>query len=165
MEKRGSITDLTYIMTGIFTVALISILVSLLVSNLNSEFQEVDVIDSRAKSASTLMSDDVPNVMNVGIIVIFFAMCIISFVLASLVPVHPVFLIFYILELVLVIWLGGGIANAYQTVIENPVFAVQAAQFEIATLFFRYFPFIVAIVGTILSIVMYKAKRSIIGYG
>lgn len=157
-RKKGSITDLPILIGGIFTVALVAILVTLLVNNINTQIQANDIIPTAGKTASTRMVDDVPNVMNGGIIFLFFGMCAVSLVLASLVPMHPIFLIFYFLEWVLLIWLGAGISNAYQAVIEMEILATEASQYQLTTYFFHYFPYALAIFGAILAIVMYKVK-------
>lgn len=162
MAKKGSITDLPFIIGGVFSVALVALLVSLLVININTEVQGNDEFPTNAKSASTKMSDDFPNVMDGGIVFIFFGMVIISLVLASLVPIHPVFIVFYLLEYIVLIWLGAGIANAYQAVIELDVMSAVADKYVLTTFFFRYFPFVVGVFGAILAIVMYKVKSSFI---
>ena len=160
--KRGSITDLPYIITGIFTFALIVLLVTLMVNQINDKVQDIDVFGTKAQEASTTLSDDFPAVISGMVLFLFFGLVLVSLVLASLVPIHPVFLIFYIFELLILIWLSAGIANAYQIIIENPVFAVEAGQYELTTFFFRYFPYVIGIVGAILAIVVYKAKERFI---
>lgn len=162
MEKKGSITDMPFIIGGIFSVALVALLVTLLVINLDVKIQVNDYFPTNAKTASTNMADDFPNVMDGGIIFIFFGLVIISLVLASLVPIHPIFIVFYLLEYILLIWLGGGIANAYQAVIELDIMSAVADRYTLTTFFFRYFPFIVGIFGALLAIIMYKVKGAFV---
>lgn len=164
MAKKGSISDLTFIIVGIFSVTVTALVVTLLLNNLDARVQDIDVFDADAKAASDKMTDDFPEVMDGAILFIFFAMVIISLVLASLVPIHPVFLIFFFLEWLLLIYVGGAIANTYQTIIESSVFAVEAGQYTITTFFFQYFPYVIGIVGAILAIVIYKTKQKLM-YG
>ncbi len=160
MEKKGSVTDLPFLITGIFTMAVTALLVSLLLWHINEKVQDNDIFEANAKSASEKMSDGFPRTMNGGIVFVFFAMSVISLVLASLVPIHPAFVVFYFLEWFLLIYVGGGIANAYQAIIENAAFAPIETYFTFSTLFFRYFPFVIGIVGALLAIVMYKARST-----
>ena len=162
LRKKGSLSDLPFIMVGIFTVAIVALLVTILVNNLDVQVQGNDVFTTKAKEASTQMSNDFPAVMDGGILFIFFALVLISLVLASLVPIHPAFLIFFFLEWLLLIYIGGVIANTYQEIIENPIFATEAGQYVITKFFFQYFPFIVGIVGAILAIVIYKTKEKFV---
>lgn len=159
LGKKGSITDLPFIVTGVFTFAIVAILVAFLVDNINTRVQDNDVFTTKAKTASSNMNNDFPTVVNTGIVFVFFGMCLISLILASLVPIHPVFLVFYFFEWIILIWLGGGIANAYQKLIELNLFSTQAAQFEAATFLFQYLPYVIMIVGALLAVVVYKTKQ------
>lgn len=161
-NKKGSISDMPFIMAGIFSVALTALIVTLLLNNINTQIQDINTFSTSAKEASSKMASDFPKVMDGGVLFIFFCMVLISLVLASLVPIHPVFLIFFLLEWFLLIYVGGAIANTYQIIIENPVFATEAGQYVITTFFFRYFPYIVGIMGAILAIVMYKTKEKFV---
>ncbi len=161
MGKKGSVTDLPFLMSGIFTMAITALLVSLLLWHINDKVQVNDIFEANAKSASQTMTEGFPTTMNSGIVFVFFAMSVISLVLASLVPIHPAFVIFYFLEWFLLIYLGGGIANAYQAIIESVAFAPIENYFTFSTFFFRYFPFVIGIIGALLAIVMYKARSTL----
>ena len=161
-RKKGSSKDLTFIIIGTFSVAITALLVTILLNNLNDNIQDMDVFNTEAKSASKTMAEDFPEVMDGGILLIFFGMVLISLALASLVPIHPIFLIFFLLEWFLLIYIGAAISNTYQMFIESPIFATEANQYVITTFFFRYFPYIIGIVGAILAIVIYKTKQRFI---
>lgn len=161
--KRGSITDLPYIMAGIFAVAVVAFLVTVVVNKIDDQVQSNSLFPANAQSASNQMKDDFPNVMNGGIVFLFFGMVFVSLVLASLVPVHPVFIPFYLLEYILLLWVSAGIANAYQQVVELAQFASVAAQYEFTIFFFQYFPYAVGFAGAILAIVLYKIKGNFVG--
>lgn len=160
-RKKGSVTDLPFLITGIFTMAVTALLVSLLLWHINDRVQVNDLFESNAKSASEKMSQGFPTTMNSGIVFVFFAMSAISLVLASLVPIHPAFVIFYFLEWFLLIYIGGAIANTYQAIIESAAFAPIETYFTFSTFFFRYFPFVIGIIGALLAIVMYKARGTL----
>lgn len=163
LGRRGSITDLPYIIAGIFSIAIFAFFVTLVLSSLNDKVQENNIFNTNAKDASQKMSDDFPAVMDGGIVFIFFAMVLVSLILASLIPVHPIFIPFYILEWLLLIWLGAGIANTYQAVTEVSFLANTAADFTLSIFFFQYFPYAIGFAGALLAIVMYKVKGNIIG--
>lgn len=160
LGTKGSITDLPFIMAGIFSIAVVAFLVTVMVTNLDNKVQDIDVFNTNAKDASEKMADDFPAVMDGGIIFIFFAMVFVSLILASLVPIHPIFLPFYLLEYVLLLWVSTGIANAYQKVAELSIFSATANQFGFTIFFFHYFPYAIGFAGAILAIVMYKVKKS-----
>jgi hypothetical protein len=158
IRKRGSITDLPYIMAGIFSFIFVAILVTYIVSSFNTQIQSNSLMPASAKSASSTMSNSFPQVIDGSILFLFFGMVIISIVLASFISVHPVFIIFYIFELILLVYVGAGIADAYQVVIETPALAAVAAKYTTATFFFRYFPYFIGLSGAALAMVMHKTR-------
>lgn len=164
MEKKGSASDLPLLMVGIFGIAVVALMVSLVLYHLNTSIQANTAFDADSKAAMNKMSTDFPVTINSSIIFIFFALCIISFILASMVSVHPAWFIAFLLEWLLVIWIGGGIANTYELLIDSAPLAPIAAQFAQTTFFFRYLPYVIGVVGAILASVMYKARDSV-GYG
>jgi len=162
LKKKGSITDIPYIIAGIFSVALVAFLVTVLLVNLDTEVQGNDIFTAGSKAASNKMTEDFPAVMDGGIIFIFFGMVLVSLILASLVPIHPIFLPFYLLEYILLLWLSAGIANTYQMFVEHALFVDVAAKYQFTIFFFQYFPYAVGFFGIILAIVMYKVKRGLL---
>jgi hypothetical protein len=160
-NKRASILDLPYLMGGVLTLAFIAILISILLYYFNVQVQANSVFPTEAKTAMAKMSTDYPKTMNFGIVLAFFGMCLVSLILASLTPTHPIFLIFFILEWVLLIWMGATIANTYQMVIENTALSVISNLFPLTTSLFRWFPWVVGIFGALMAIVIYRAKQQV----
>lgn len=161
-NKKGSISDMPFIIGGIFAFALTALVVTVLLNNLNTQIQANDLFNTRAKNAARDYAGAFPTVVDGSMLFVFFAACLVSIALAALVPVHPVFFIFYLLEFLLLIYLGAGIANAYEEIITNPIFATEEGQYPITIFFFRYFPFIIGVVGAVLAIVVYKTRQSFI---
>jgi hypothetical protein len=158
IRKKGSIVDITYLMVGIFTLTVIVLLVSLMAYHINSRVQEISIFSDDAKTASASMSTKFPQTMNTMLVVIFIVGCILSLILASQIPVHPAFLIVFIFEWLLMIWMGSWLADVYQVIIENSNLSVISESFVFTTFFFRFFPIIIGVVGVLLAIVMYKTR-------
>jgi len=156
--KKGSIVDITYLMVGIFTLTVIVLLVSLMAYHINAKVQDISIFPADAKAASASMSTKFPQTMNTMLVVIFMVGCILSLVLASQIPVHPAFLIVFIFEWLLMIWMGSWLADVYQVIIENSNLSVISDSFVFTTFFFQYFPIIIGVVGVLLAIVMYKTR-------
>lgn len=159
MTKKGSLFDMVYLSIGILFIAIVAISVSLIVSKLDTNVQSMAIFPAEAKTASTQMKDGFTNTIDGGIIFLFFGLCMVSFILASAVYVHPAFFVLFILEWLLTLWIGGAIANVYQQLIENPVVSAELVnKYTITTYFFHYFPYIIGIIGIVLAIVMYKTR-------
>lgn len=161
-HKKGSAADLFYIVIGFFVVAVVGILVSATVTRFNTELNKVSnvVMPTEAKQTSNDLKDVMPNTLNGALLFLFFGACIVALILASLTPMHPVFFVFFILELILLIFFGGGIANSFQHFIETPALAVEAGQYGLIIFMFRYMPFIIGIVGFLLAAIMYKVNSN-----
>lgn len=151
-----------YIVIGVFVVAVIAVLVSTVTSQINTQVSRIPLIGQQAQTASTTLSTTIPDTMNSGILFVFFGACIASIILASLVIVHPVFFIFYILETSLLVFFSGGIADAFQSFIETPALAQQYQQFGAMIFLFRWLPIIIGIVSFILAIIMYKVRQNMV---
>lgn len=160
-QKKGSSLDLFYIVVGIFAVAIIGILISSVITRFNTEFQKIVIpnMGTEAKAASSTLGSIFPNTLNGGILFLFFAACAVALILASMTPMHPVFFIFYILELVLLIIFGAGIANAFQGFIETPALATEFSQYTLIIYLFRYLPYVIGVIGFILAAIMYKVRQ------
>lgn len=166
-NKKSSATDLFYIVIGFFAVCIIAILVSAVVSRFNTEFQKVNVpgvTSAASTSASTKMAGVLPGTLNGGMLFLFFGACIVALILASLTPFHPVFFIFFLLEVIILIFVSGGIADSFQSFIETPALATEHSQYGTIIFMFHYLPFIIGIIGLILAAIMYKVKTNSEGF-
>lgn len=158
--KKGSAYDLIYISVGILFIAIVAVCVSMIVSKLNTNVQSMDIFPAEAKTASTQMNDGFTNTIDGGIVFLFFGLCIVSFILAFSVYIHPVFFVIFILEWLLTIWIGGAISNVYQYMIENAVITAElSGKYTLTTAFFKYFPLVVGTIGIFLAWAMYKARN------
>lgn len=156
--KKGSSKDLFFILTGFFMVCVVGILVSSVVTRFNTELQKVNVIPAEAKSSGTTLAGVMPNTLNAGMLFLFFGACFIALILASMTPTSPIFFVFFIFELVILIFFGAGIADAFQVFIETPALATEHGQYSMIIFLFRYLPYIIGVIGFILAAVMYKVS-------
>lgn len=163
--KKGSILDLLFIVVGLLGMAIIAILITFLLTKINDHVQTNIIFSTAARTASTTMTNGFPATMNFGIIFVFICLSLISCVLAALIPVHPIFLVFYIIEYVVVVWISAAISNTYQMFIESATLVDIAPSFMFVTFLFHYMPFFIALIGIILASVMYKVKGEFWAYG
>lgn len=159
-NKKGSSLDLFFVVVAVFTVTIIGIMVSAVVTRFNNEVQKIDAFPSEAKDASNTLSNTMPSTLNGGILFLFFGACILALILASLTPFHPVFAIFFIFEWLVLMIFTGVIADAFQKFIEADVMATEYGQYGTIIFLFRWLPLIIGIIGFILAAVMYKVKSN-----
>lgn len=155
-QKKASINDIFYVLTGFFALALVIIFIYVFVSKANDQFQTVDSMTAEAKETSSTMTSFIPASLDFGGLILFIGLLVCILILASLVPVHPVFLIFYMIILLIAIMFGGWISNSYEMISTNATIATEVSQFQWLAILFRYLPYVVGVFGIILMVVMYK---------
>jgi uncharacterized membrane protein len=69
---------------------------------------------------------------------------------------HPVFFVFFVIILAIILFVSGAFSNVYQEMANNPDLADVAAQLTFIDNIMTYLPFIIGIFGFLLAIVMYK---------
>lgn len=156
MNKKGSIFDLIFIV-GVSLFFGIIVLVGLKVlSGFTTEISTMSDMPTEAITSSNQLIGVYTGAMDYSMLFIVFGFAIAAFIMASLVRVHPIFIPFYLITLLIVIIIAGVASNVYQTMAAEPLLVAEASQLEIIGSILTYLPLIVGILGTILMIVMYK---------
>ena len=155
-NKKGSLIDLIGIGTALLAVAIVVLIGFKVSDEINTEFQANDNIPTAGKTAYSTINDYFPTVMDNTFLFLLIGLSIVALVLASLVRVHPVFFVLYLVMLVIIIFLSGIFSNIYLEIAGNAEFSAYADQLIFITHIMHFLPFIIGIVGFILSIIMYK---------
>lgn len=158
-NKKGSLNDLI-VWAVILLILGISILIGFrMAADTNTHIQADPNIPANAKAVSAQMYGYYPGVINNSFLFLTFGLAFATLILAALVRIHPVFIPFYIIGLVIVIIVSGILSNIYGGMAENATLAAQAAQLDKVGLVLDYLPWFVGVFGTILMVVMYKTWR------
>jgi len=156
-NKKASGLDILFmgIILVVFSVAII--IGFKIYSEIDDKFQNSGVINnSRAQAASTAMLNQYPGIIDNGFLFLTMGLAVIAFVLAGLVRIHPIFFVFYIILLGIIIFLAVVFSNIYQGIAEQAEFTAVADSLIFTSHIMNALPFLVGIFGTLLAIVMYK---------
>jgi len=156
MNKKGSLLDLVWIVLFLFFFAFSIILGYKIAHEVNTKAQTMSGIDAQGKTAINNLEGYYPSIMNNGFVFFAIGIAIVTFILAALVRVHPVFIPLYLIGLAVVITISAVFSNAYEAVSTNAELSALAANMTMVSYIMTYLPFIVGILGTILMVVMYK---------
>lgn len=160
-NKKGSIQDLI-LMAVVATFFGIIMLISFTVV---AEFSDIlDDLDSElpggvpteAKRSINQLENTYTGIIDNMFVFLIIGLSILAFVLAALVRIHPMFIAFYFLALILVVYLAGILSNIYTGMAANPALIAQANQLTFITLILNFLPLFVGALGTALMFVMYK---------
>lgn len=159
-EKKGSIQDVIFWVVVLLVFAMGALIVFKIFTAINTEVQASSTIPATSKAISTRMLGYFPTLIDSGFVFFAIGLMIVTFILASLVRIHPIFFIFYIIGLIGVIFISGIISNIYTEMAAAPELIAQADQLVMISYIMRYLPFFTGIFGSILAIFMYKLYQN-----
>ena len=155
-NKKGSIQDLIFIIVVALVFSFFLLIGYKITDEFNTKIQARTDMDSYGKTAVSTINNHFPGIMNNMFLFVIVGLAITTIILASLIKTHPIFLVFFIVALILVIFFAAIYSNVYQTMASNSALSSQANKMTIPAFVMNYLPFIIGIFGIILAIVMYK---------
>ena len=167
MNKKGSLQDVLFIIIALVGVAVVSLLVFKVSDELNQRFQDSTDVTPEGKDSMNKINNIYSGVLDNTFMLLVIGLSIAAIVLASLVRVHPAFLIFFMILLVIIIFLGGVFSNIYQKVASNVDMdaadgsgELLADRLTFMSYTMRFLPFLTGLVGFIMAFVMYKSSQN-----
>lgn len=158
-RKKGSITDI-FIVGVILTFIAISTLVGFkIMDTVNDQIQGMDIIPQDAKTSSTKLNNVIPGTVDNTFLFMEIFLSIVILVLAAMVRIHPIFIPLFMIALVGLIIFAAVFSNVYQEAASTDQLQPYADQMPVMTYTLVYLPTIMAVLGTILMVVMYKSWR------
>jgi len=160
LNKKGSIQDLIFAAVVILVFSMIILIGFRISAAVNTEIQDSSIVSDNGKQAFQRITNLYPGVIDGQFLFLSFGLAITAFVMASLVRVHPIFLVLFILILIILIFISAVFSNIYQQIASNPDMITYADQLRFTSLIMRGLPLIVLVVGGMLAVVMYKVGRN-----
>jgi len=155
-NKKGSALDLLFIIGAITVFAIVLLIGFTVTSKFNDNIQSNSVMDSKAKAASQTLTDYYPGILDYSGVFILTVLCVITLILAALVRIHPIFIPIFIIGLTIIVFLAGIYSNVYTEMASSPQLAPYADQLNIMSFIMTWLPKIIAVVGVIMMILLYK---------
>lgn len=155
-NKKGSIQDLIYIIVVALVFSFFLLVGYKIVDSFNTKIQASSDVDTYGKTAVSQINNHFPGIMNNMFLFVIIGLGITTLVLASLIKTHPIFLVFFIIALILIIFFAAIYSNVYQTMASNSALSTQASAMTMPHYVMTYLPFIIGVFGILLAIVMYK---------
>ena len=158
-NKKGSLEDLGMIILFVFGFCFLALIGYKLANGLNTEIQASSALEAHGKTAANTIESFYPGVIDNSALFFTIGLCIVSLVLAGMVRVHPIFLVFYIMFLPFMIYMGAVFSNVYETMATNAELSTLASNLTMISIITQWLPLIVTVIGILLAIVMYKNWR------
>ncbi len=156
LHKKGSLQDLILFGVILLFFGMVLLIGFKITSEINNQLQASDFITADGKDAANTLTNYYPTVLDNSFLFLAIGMSIVTLILASLVRIHPIFIPFFIIGLIIVIFVSGIFSNIYQEMAANTELTALADQLTFTSKILTFLPFIVGIIGTLLMIVLYK---------
>lgn len=158
MNKKGSIDSLIFWVVVLIFASGLFLVFGHAYSSVDEKLQANADLPAKSKEASSSVKNIYDNVFDEVFLFLALGMVIASFVLASLVRISPIFIPFYILSLLFIIIIAAAGSNYYQELASSPALIAQADKLIFMSTVMNYLPWIIGIMGTVLMVIMYKAR-------
>ena len=162
-SKRGSLDDLIYIVGVLGVFALMLLISGSIVSSFNTQAQATPGITADATLAVQQIDNLYDSTLDQSFLYLAIGLAIIALIFAALIAVHPVFFVFYLIFLAVVIIISGVLSNIYQMAAQQPDLAPIASRLVITSHMMQYLPFITGIIGFAIAFMMYKSYKEASG--
>lgn len=158
MNDRGSVADLMLVVFIVFIVSISAVVGLYVINQFNTTLANTtsNVISAPALNVTTKVASAY-GVFDTTFPLMFIGMNLAIMFLSYLVRTHPIFLIFAVLLLAVVIITGASMSNAYQTFAENPTLASTASQFPLTAFIMQNLVMLQVIFGFIDIIILYSS--------
>lgn len=154
---KGTVADLMGIVVVVLILSLTIIIAGKVIGEISTEWDEI-APDTVSKEIMEQGKATI-NTFDYLFLFAFMGLGLASVIGASLIDTHPIFFVFSILLLVIIIFVGAQITNVFNEVITTTEMAAIANSFPIMVGLMRNLPLIMLMFGSLISIVLYGKIR------
>jgi hypothetical protein len=157
-SKKASIFDVFFVGAMLFGLAIV-ILVALYFSDaITTAMLPAFNSSQPAMDAMIAMQSALPT-LDYFFLAIFIGFILTMIISGFLIDTHPIFTLIYFLMLILAIVVSVPIANAFEAIISDPIFASVASHLTMTAYIMSKLPLITLILGIIMIIVIYGKSQ------
>jgi len=156
MNRKGSLLDIMLIMIILAFAGIVILLSVKIGGDINTHIQDSSFMPDNSKEASASTLNNYSNAMDSIFLFLLIGLVIGALILAALVRVHPIFIPFFFIALILIIFLSGVMSNVYTELAENDIFSSTANDLIFISTILSYLPLITGVIGIFLMVIMYK---------
>ncbi len=123
-DKKGDVTDMVILLITIFVMAVGFFVLAFVIPSITNGLEATALNDSIEGSDAINQLESFGTVgIQRGFFFLFIGLIISTLITSFLVRVHPIFLFLYIIFLIIAVFLGTYLGNAYEQLSQNPAFA------------------------------------------
>ncbi len=156
VNKRGDITDIITFLIVIFVLGVGLFILAFVVPQISQGLNNAAINrTTEAASAIDQLEEFGTITIQRGFFLLFVGLCISTFISAFLTRVHPIFMFLYIIFIILTVFLGTYLGNAYDDMANIPIFADTMASQTLINLVFDNLLTIIIVVGAVSLVIVF----------
>lgn len=157
---KGSVTDLPFIMVLVMTLGMVGVIMALILSNVH----DVWPVAGQSKDILNVGIGAMQSV-DYAVAIIAVGLSIFSIGSALYIRTHPIFFIFSIILLMILVLISAVFTNVMDAFLTAAPIITMANNFPITVTLVRSFPLFCLVIGLIISVVMYSKSEESSGGG
>lgn len=165
-ERKGDLPDMVIFLITIFILAIGLFIFAFITPTITDALADSGLNDSTEGGQAIQRVSEIGTVtIQRGFFFLFIGLAISVMITSFLSRTHPIFLFLYILFLAVTILLGTYLGNAYQQLIENPIFADTLASQTLINLVMDNLLIITLAIGALSFVIVFSKFKSGGGVG
>jgi hypothetical protein len=163
-NKRADVTDMIIFLLSLFVIGMGLFILVFTIDSISDGLRNANINNTIEGNNAVDQLENFGTIQLQRGFMLFFVGLIISTMISSfLVRVHPIFLFLYIAFLILTVFLGTYLANAYDTMRNIPLFADELASQTLINVVFENMVTILIAVGALSLFIVFAKFSSIFG--
>ena len=163
MNKKGSGMDIIYILSFLFTFAIVTIVAITFYNGYTDSIADTDVFDNAANEQVEAQAVATLHAWDYLFVFILIGLTITTLMGGFMLRTHPAFFWISLLLLIIAKVLGAVLGNVFGAVTSTASFGNASAQLNIIPFFMNHLPLMILLVGSVILVILY-AKNKMMEY-
>ena len=158
MNKKAGLPDGFFLIVAFFAIAIIFIMMYVIVSKFNDNFQASSIVSSGAKSISSSLTGKYANLFDKMFLFIVIGLGFAVIAGAWFINSHPALFWISVQILAFTIWMGALFANIFTEISTHEEISAYADDFLYTTFIFKNFVIVITIFVLLIAVALYAKK-------
>jgi|TARA_R100000750_G_C2306463_1_gene80811 ABC-type branched-subunit amino acid transport system permease subunit len=159
MNKKGGVPDGIFYIVAIFTLAIVSIVGYMTLSNINEEFQTTSGISTQGKNLIDGLTNKYVGIIDASFLMVFVGVLIGTVAGVWFIRVHPALFWIMIPIFAFIIFLSAIYANVFWNFSQNANIIDNASEFTIISFVLKNYAYVITGVVILISLALFAKGR------
>lgn len=151
--------DAIMLIVVLFCISIASVIGYKVIKDVNDDVQNDSTINPQAKATLQQATTDYPTLMDNGFIFMLGLLWVLAIVASFFVDAHPIFLIVAVIVLIVVLFIGAAINNAYAEFTDDSLISTEAAAFPRTAWVMDHLILVILVISITIGIALYGKNK------